>query len=131
MSKHNYSQYSNNKKNKPQVAADLAKSCEPKAEVIEETPVVVVEEPTVVEVKMVEETVDTIAMPKRVVGVVANCAKLNVREKAVINADIVCILDVGTEVEINPARSSGDWLNVYTAAGVEGFCMRKFVNAKL
>ena len=134
MSKHNYSQYSK----KPAVPVD---------EVIEQ--VAVVDEVVVPEV----ESVTTVAAPvepveikmatehredvpkvepkpvvhKPVVGVVFNCSKLNVREKPEASADIVCVLDGGSEVEIDMSRSASDWYKVCTAAGVDGFCMRKFV----
>ena len=134
MSKHNYSQYSNNKKNnnkKSQAAANLEKSYEPTAEVIEETPVTVVEEPAVVEVKMVEETVETVAVPEQTTGVIINCSRLNIREIPKPDAKIICMLDVGTELKINLAKSTREWFHICTAAGIEGFCMSKFVKAKL
>jgi hypothetical protein len=117
MSKHNYSQYSNNKKydtDKVNVATEIT-----------ETPVVVDEAP--VKVKM--ETV-AVPEPKIVTGVVVNCAKLNVREEANADAAIVAVLPMNTEIEIDIFKSNSDWVAVCTETGITGYCMRKFVNAK-
>lgn len=135
MSKHNYSQYSN-KKNNPTVNVD-----KPQLVPIDLTP----EEFDVPDVKMeveavepvetmpelVIETVDTVTWPKTVKGIVVDCAKLNVRAKATTNADVVCVLNVASEIEIDVAKSNADWFYVYTATGAEGYCMKKFVNASL
>ena len=135
MSKHNYTQYSNKNQN------DEGKSTVKREEflilddIIESAPVVetveaveIIEAP---EVKMVVETVDTVTLPKIVNGFVANCTKLNVRVQPAADADVVCVLDNGTEIEINVNNSTDEWFSICTAAGIEGYCMRKFVNAKL
>ena len=136
MSKHNYTQYSNK-------AAVVNRDAEKPAEVnsMTEATAAIVEpivEPAVtatpvapVKPVLVEETVETVAMPKTVHGVVANCSKLNVRENATMSSEIVCVLDAASEVEINVARSTGDWFYICTVAGIEGYCMRKFVNAHM
>lgn len=125
MSKHNYSQYSKkNNYNKPAVE-DTTENI-----VIPEVNYTFVE---LHDVKMepVNETVDTVTLPKTVTGTVFNCAKLNVRSKPDTDAEVLTILDTNAEVVIDPARSINDWLKITTAAGVEGFCMRKYVSAKL
>ena len=123
MSKHNYSQYSKKKHN------DEVKSTVKQEDfLIVDDLVETVEAP---EVKMVVETVDTVVLPKTVTGFVANCSKLNVRVQPAAGADVVCILENATEIVINLDNSTDEWFSVCTAAGVEGFCMRKFVNAKL
>lgn len=91
-------------------------------ETVEEESVEVIEEP-VVEVKedpVVEE-------PKAVIGVVSGCAKLRVRKAANTDADVVCEIDAGSEVEIDEAKSTFGFYKVCTAAGFEGFCMKKFI----
>ena len=121
MSNHNYSQYSNNKKkknyNKPSVE-ETVESTEVKMEAVE------VAEPVV-------EAVETVTLPATVTGTVANCSKLNVRTKPAADAEVKTILEVNAKVVIDPARSTSEWLKITTASGVEGFCMRKFINAKL
>lgn len=126
MSKHNYSQYSNKNKNynKPKV---------------EETTTAAPVEPEEIKMESFEpaidlvavETVETVALPTTVTGTVANCSKLNVRAKPATDAEVLTVLNGDSEVEIDPARSTSEWLKITTAAGIEGFCMRKFVNAKL
>ena len=117
MPKHNYSQYSNAKKydNKPKTE-----------ESVEPMPV----EPAV-EVKMVVEDVEAVILPKIVEGTVSNCAKLNVREKPSFDADIVCVLDVNSEMKVDVDTATDEWVYANTAVGIEGYCMRKFVNTKL
>lgn len=132
MSNHNYSQYSNNKKkknyNQPKVEV---KDFVTTVEAPEEPAEIKMESAPVVEPVIVNETVETVSLPKTVSGTVVNCSKLNVRAKPAIDAEVVAVLNNGAEIEIDPARSSTDWLKITTAAGVDGFCMRKFVNAKL
>ena len=130
MSNHNYSQYSSNKKKKNYnklkeetfVHVDVAEN-----EIVPDvvTTVAVPVEP--VEVKM-EAPKDEVKAP--VTGIVAGCSKLNVRSKPTIDADILVVLEVNSEIVIDPARSTNEWVKVTTAAGVEGYCMRKFVSAK-
>ena len=127
LSKHNYTQYSNKKSVEvDEHVENVSTVVEPIVEpAVTATPVVPVEP------VMAEETVETVTLPKMVHGVVANCSKLNVRENATMSSNIVCVLDAATEIEVNVARSTGDWLYICTAAGIEGYCMRKFVNANL
>lgn len=115
-SKHNYSQYSK-KTNEPNpVKPSSAQATSPKVKM---------------EPKLVEETVETVALPKTVSGVVVNCAKLNVREEPSADADVVCVLDVMSEIKINVEKSDNEWFKICTANGIEGYCMRKFVDAHL
>lgn len=124
MSNHNYTQYSNNKKN------DNFEFVEP-VNMFESSLTASVDETNAPVATLVEETVETVTLPETVKGTVTNCAKLNVRVKPDIDADIVCVLDSKSEVEVDAARSSTDWLKICTTSGVEGFCMRKYVDAKL
>lgn len=116
--KHNYTQYSN----KPKTVAS-----EVKMESIP-TPLNKTEP---VEVKPVLETVETVALPKTVDGMVVGCAKLNVRAEANLFSDVVCVLDARSEIEIDVEKSDKDWFYICTAAGIEGYCMRKYVEAHL
>lgn len=139
MSKHNYSQYSNNTKsdrnygapnnapankpktnyNKSQVGvAEIKMAVEP-AEMEAAKPIIV------------QETVETVTLPKAVTGVIVNCNKLNIRSKPSVDANVVTILGSKTEIEIDTARSTDAWLKISTASGIEGFCMRQFVDIKV
>lgn len=129
MSKHNYTQYSNKKNHNEEGKSTVKQDEFLILDDLIETPVVdAIETP---EVKMVVETVETVTLPKIVNGFVANCTKLNVRVQPAADADVVCVLDNGTEIEINVNNSTDEWFGICTAAGIEGYCMRKFVNAKL
>ena len=125
MAKHNYSQYSNKKKTN---ISDISSNAV-KMEVKHESEPEVLMGPMVI--TPVNETVDTVDIPKTVDGVVVNCVKLNVRAEANVDADILCVLNVMSEIKINVEKSTRDWFYVCTATGVEGYCMRKFVDAHL
>lgn len=60
-------------------------------------------------------------------GVVTGCAKLNVRAEPSTDAEVVCVISEGTELLIYEAESTDDFYKICTAAGVEEYCMRKFV----
>lgn len=98
--------------------ANLTEDVEP-VEVVEET-AEVIEEP------MVEEPI--IDEPKHISGVVVDCVKLNVREQPNPNADILGIINEGSEVLVNEEESTDDFYKICTSAGLEGYCMRKFVS---
>lgn len=118
MSKHNYSKYSN-KNNEPVVDTEVT-----------ETEAVI--ENTAPEIKVAEEIVTTpVKETKPVIGTVANCTRLNVRAKNDSAAEVVCVLDAGSKVTIDKKQSTNEWFKVTTNAGVEGYCMRKFVEASL
>lgn len=122
MSNHNYSQYSN--KNKKKNSDN--RNTEPVAQAVHS-------KPKVEEVKMepIAETVETVSLATSIIGTVTNCSKLNVREKPNTDADVLTVLNYDSEIKIDPARSTNEWLKIVTTSGVEGYCMRKFVNAKL
>ena len=141
MSKHNYSQYSNKKNNNkvdtaPEAAVELQNGEVteveiPVVETVETESVtaapekeVVIEAPEVTE----QPKVNSGAITK---GVVTNCAKLNVRVKPSVKANVVCVLDAKAEVTIDVDKSNDEWLKVRTVAGDNGYCMRKFVDANL
>lgn len=141
MSKHNYSQYANKKTNKPAAPVkpvpEVKMVVEPAEttrvrEAIETTRVREITEPIKpIEINLVQETVETVTLPKTVEGVVVDCVKLNVRTEPDINADVVSVLDVMSELKIDASKSNDEWFKVSTATGVEGYCMRKFVDAHL
>lgn len=136
LSNHNYSQYSN-KKNKDSNAAS-SKPVMPRMPVEPVKPAPEVKmEPVITEpvkptaIDLVQETVDTVTLPKTVEGVVVDCVKLNIRTEPDIHADVACVLDVMSELKIDVSKSNNEWFKVSTATGVEGYCMRKFVDAHL
>lgn len=63
-------------------------------------------------------------------GVVSDCSKLNVRANPDTCAKVECVIDEGANVVIFPDKSTDEWFNVATEAGVEGYCMKKFISIK-
>ena len=114
MSNHNYKQYYNkaNEEQKPVV--------EP--EVIE--PVV---EPEIVEPEVVEPEAVQPTAPVTVDGKVVKCKMLNVRIAPRKDADVLAVVDCGAKLVIDVDRSLEDWYSVCTVAGIEGYCMKEFV----
>lgn len=113
----NYTNYSaNNQKNayKEQTTdetieeADMLESLEP-----------VTEEP------FVEDS----SIATRSVGIVFGCEKLNVRKEPSINSCVVCQFPCNMEVEIIENKSVTDWFYVRNSDGVEGYCMKKYINS--
>lgn len=63
------------------------------------------------------------------VGVVVGCEKLNVRKEPSINSEVVFQFPCNMEVEIFVDKSTKDWFYVCNAAGIEGFCMKKYIDS--
>ena len=78
--------------------------------------------------QVVEETTETHTEP--VIGKVVKCGKLNVRKEPHISADIVCEVALDSELMIDLDKSTDEWFSVCTAAGSDGFCMKKFVDLR-
>ena len=61
-------------------------------------------------------------------GVVANCSKLNLREKPNLNAGVITILNLDTELLIMEIVDG--WVNVCTPEGLEGYVMEEYIKIK-
>lgn len=124
MSKHhNYNNYS--KPNNQPVEPTPEKE-EEVVETVEET----TEEEVVetVEESAVEETVEE--TPVSATGIVSDCNKLNVRKSPTPLAEVLCVIDKNSKVEIDEAESTAEFYKVCTASGVEGYCMKKFITVE-
>lgn len=75
---------------------------------------------------VVEETVE-VAEKKPVTGVVTDCLRLNVRMEPHAKAEVVAEIDVATDLMIDEEHSTDEFYKVTTAAGIEGYCMKKYV----
>ena len=130
MSKHNYSQYSN--KNTTTVEETVVEETTVVEEsvVVEETPVEAAPAESVTEVETGKKRNKPAVKSEIAKGVVTGCMKLNVRVKPSANAEVVCVVDANSELTIDANKSNKDWFAVYTSAGIEGYCMRKFVEVK-
>lgn len=85
--------------------------------------------PPVEEVK-VEEVQEEVKKPEPRIGVVTNCQLLNVRKEPRPDAEIVCTLENAVTVEIELEKSTEEYYKVYNSAGIEGFCMKKYIEIK-
>ena len=64
------------------------------------------------------------------VGIVANCEKLNLRRSPLKDSDganIITELLSGVAVVIDEDESTPDFYKVTTETGLEGYCMRRFI----
>ena len=120
--KHNYSKYSNNNHKKPAEVTPVAEEVTPVVQepVVEATPAPVVQEPVVEQMRFIP-----------VEGTVVDCTKLNVRVRPIPGANVVGTIDAGTKVEINVEKSTTEWFYICTAAGLAGYCMRKYIKSDL
>ena len=109
MSKHDYTKHS--KTQEPEVKSEETK--------VTEDPITtpVTPAPTV----ETEEN-DTI------IGIVVECAKLNVRKEPAADAEILTTIPKGSEVQVDIFESTEDFYKVCTGAGVEGYCVKDYIN---
>ena len=116
---HNYNQYGN-KTESTQV--------EEKEEVTMPTDagIAPVEEADEVLTEETEET-NVEAQTKPAYGIV-NCSKLNVRKGPSKNTDSLCVVDIGSKLEVEPFNE--EWIKATTAEGVSGYCMLEFVDVE-
>lgn len=63
-----------------------------------------------------------------VFGIVSGCEKLNVRKDPNSYAEVLRIINRGTEVQI--LEEYPDFYNVVTPDGIEGFCMCRYIMIK-
>lgn len=61
-------------------------------------------------------------------GIVVDCVKLNVRKAPAADAAIICTIPRETEVVISEEESTEEFYKVYTASGIEGFCMKQYIS---
>lgn len=115
MSKHDYTKHSN--KNKYENKSRIERKFESADEMVEalnnQKSKVVVSEPEV-------------TTPKNL-GKVIDCVKLNVREKPNTKAFVVFEIPVGSTVYIDETCSTDEFYKICTEHGVEGYCMKKFI----
>lgn len=115
MSKHNYSNYS-----KPKTKPELEEK-----PVVQETEPVIEGQTVILEVTTVPESeVPETKLP----GIVGNCARLNVREEPNKMADIIAVLEAGSEVQLVGEEPVNGFYNVITADGREGYCMCDYIS---
>ena len=68
--------------------------------------------------------------PKPVFGVVSDCAKLNIRKSPSPNGNVICTVNENTKLMIILEESTTEWYKVCNSAGLNGFCMKKYVTVE-
>ena len=63
-------------------------------------------------------------------GVVINCNNLNIRKHPDLNSDIICAIKRSTEVMIDDSESTEDFYKICTVSGIEGFCMKQYIEVR-
>ena len=119
MSKKDYTKFSNNY-NKP-----VSDQVDESINVVE--PVKEVENVATNQVVEPVKEVEVIEPVKEVKGVVVNCARLNVRKDPEPKAEVLCTVDANHELMIDEANSTENFYKIYTAAGIEGYCVKYFI----
>lgn len=91
-----------------------------------QAPIVTVEPEA--EEKVVDVASEPVPVPPApVYGTVTDCSRLNIRKSPYKQSEPLCVVDRGTQLTIDESQSTVDWYKVYTASGVDGYCMKKFV----
>lgn len=105
--------------------------------IVEVTPAVAVVEPTnavepVTPVTPVdpEPEVTPPAPEPPVKGKVVGCERLRVRKLPDKNAEVLGTIEADSKVQIDLSKSTTNWYAVYTAAGLAGYCMKKYISTK-
>lgn len=70
------------------------------------------------------------ASEKPFIGVVTDCLRLNVRKEPDADAEVVAIIDALSQVTVDLENSTELFCKVRTAAGIEGFCMKKYIQLR-
>lgn len=116
---HNYNQYGKKTESEP---------VEEKEEVI--TPTDADTEPVEeVDEVLTEDTEETnIEVQTKPAYGIVNCSKLNVRKEPSKNTDSLCVVEIGSKLEVEPFNE--EWIKATTAEGVSGYCMLEFVDVE-
>lgn len=62
-----------------------------------------------------------------VIGVVTNCARLNLRAEADGDAEVITTIDANTEVSVDMENSTDLFYKVCLPSGIEGFCVKIYI----
>ena len=126
MSKH-YNNYTNY--NKPQVMSEPTPDAEnvPAPEVEEE---IMAQPALTIEEIAEQEPEETVAPPVEPKTGIVTANKLNIRSLPSANASVAAVVDKNAQLMLDPEYETVEWYKVYTASGIEGYCMKKFVTVK-
>lgn len=130
MSKHDYTKHSK-KNNKNKNANRPNPEVRPFVEEVKTVPEQVIE--PVVEIVENVEPVENVETAKTVAlhyGLVVNCAKLNIREQPNPYGNVLCTIPHGAKVSFDPKKSTWNFYKVCTEHGIEGYCMKKYIEVE-
>ena len=82
---------------------------------------------TVEEEIVVENTTESVE-PSTVLGVVTECVKLRVRSTPEIADNVLAEIILASEVLVDLKESTDEFYKITTEAGVEGYCMKQYIN---
>ena len=117
-----YTHYSKPQETAPVVEPEVKSEVNPEA--VTDNPVVT---PTVTPDPEPTVTPDPEPENTEFLGVVTECAKLNVRKEPSMDADVVTVLLIGSEVMVDKALSTEEFYKITTETGVEGYCKKDFI----
>ena len=87
-----------------------------------------ISEPDIEIAEIVPEPEQTTTVVEEKIGTVINCFRLNVRANPCANANVVCTIDSGSTVMIDESGTTENFYKVCTEVGVEGYCMKQFID---
>ena len=135
---HNYTNYSNkNIANNQEVADAIEEKIVNEEQAVEEK---VANEEQAIEEKVANESQQNISDPEsdiniaandetsELIGYVTDCVKLNVREAASKDSNALCEIILNSKVIVDEENSTDDFYKVTTETGVEGYCMKQYIN---
>ena len=124
----NYTKFSQNLNNSEEIKEEQIIHTElVDANLVDGLNVEMIEDPVIEEVVITNEPVKLV---QEVKGVVVNCNKLNVRKEANKDSEVLVVINKNEEVTITIEDSTEDFYKVTTATGIEGYCMKQFINVK-
>lgn len=128
----NYTTFFNNKKEEIEEVVTEVENIEiPTQGYLEVTDEIAVSEDNTTEV-LADESTENPKVEELLVGTVTGCVKLNVRKEPKKDADVLCVIDSGKEVTLDTSSEETyeDFYKICTPAGIEGYCMKKFITIK-
>lgn len=78
------------------------------------------------EVKPMHEEIVS-ELPAALVYGYVTCGRLNIRTEPAYGAEVLCVVENDAELMISPDDSTEEWYAVTTSAGIEGYCIKKFI----
>lgn len=88
-----------------------------------------VEESTVEREEVSEEIVEEpIEQPSEKLRGIVRCINLNVRKEPNLDSTKIGCLKTGDEIIIDPSKSTDRWYKVSTDSGLDGYCVKEFID---